>query len=99
MDKEISKPDLKSPLIPIPENGTGNSGKPNNESRRDSSEISAELSKQVQLAGPLVVVSLLQYSLQMISLMFIGHLGELSLSSASMASSFAGVTGFSFMVI
>ncbi|GFZ11977.1 MATE efflux family protein [Actinidia rufa] len=98
MDKEISKPDLKSPLIPIPENGTGNSGKPNNESRRDSSEISAELSKQVQLAGPLVVVSLLQYSLQMISLMFIGHLGELSLSSASMASSFAGVTGFSFMV-
>ncbi|GFZ12004.1 MATE efflux family protein [Actinidia rufa] len=60
MDKEISKPDLKSPLIPIPENGTGNSGKPNNESRRDSSEISAELSKQVQLAGPLVVVSLLQ---------------------------------------
>ncbi|XP_057487210.1 protein DETOXIFICATION 16-like [Actinidia eriantha] len=98
MDKEISKPDLKSPLIPIPENGTGNSGKPNNESRSDSSEISAELSKQVQLAGPLVVVSLLQYSLQMISLMFIGHLGELSLSSASMASSFAGVTGFSFML-
>ena len=58
----------------------------------------AELKKQVHLAGPLVVVSLLQYSLQMISVMFIGHLGELSLSSASMATSFAGVTGFSLMV-
>ncbi|PSR89466.1 Protein DETOXIFICATION like [Actinidia chinensis var. chinensis] len=57
-----------------------------------------ELKKQVHLAGPLVVVSLLQYSLQMISVMFIGHLGELSLSSASMATSFAGVTGFSLMM-
>ncbi|XP_059659112.1 protein DETOXIFICATION 16-like [Cornus florida] len=53
---------------------------------------------QLELAGPLVVVSFLQYSLQMISVMFIGHLGELSLSSASMATSFAGVTGFSFML-
>lgn len=49
------------------------------------------------IAGPLVLVSFLQYSLQMISVMFVGHLGELALSSASMATSFAGVTGFSIM--
>jgi MATE family multidrug resistance protein len=30
--------------------------------------------------------------------MFVGHLGELSLSGASMATSFASVTGFSLLV-
>lgn len=58
----------------------------------------AELKKQVCLAGPLVLVSLLQYSLQTISVMFVGHLGEVCLSGASMATSFAGVTGFSLIV-
>ncbi|KAK0587199.1 hypothetical protein LWI29_019024 [Acer saccharum] len=61
-------------------------------------EINVELKKQMGLAGPLVAVSFLQCSLLMISVMFVGHLGELSLASASMATSFAGVTGFSFMV-
>lgn len=58
-----------------------------------------ELKQQLKLAGPLCVVSLLQYSLEIISVMFVGHLGELSLSAASMATSFASVTGFSFMVL
>ncbi|CAH1423276.1 unnamed protein product [Lactuca virosa] len=57
-----------------------------------------ELKQQLKLAGPLCVVSLLQYSLEIISVMFVGHLGELSLSAASMATSFASVTGFSFML-
>lgn len=57
-----------------------------------------ELKQQLRLAGPLVVVNFLQSSLLMISIMFIGHLGEISLSSASMATSFANVTGFSFLV-
>jgi multidrug resistance protein, MATE family len=35
----------------------------------------------------------------MVSVMFVGHLGELALSSASVATSFAGVvTGFSLLV-
>lgn len=54
--------------------------------------------KQLYLAGPLVAVSFLQYSLQVISTMFVGHLGELSLSSASLATSFAAVSGFSLLV-
>jgi MATE family multidrug resistance protein len=45
-----------------------------------------------------VACSLLQYSLQVVSVMFAGHLGELSLSGASVASSFANVTGFSVLV-
>ncbi|KAL5977513.1 hypothetical protein ACLOJK_021860 [Asimina triloba] len=43
-------------------------------------------------------VILMQMCLQVISVMFVGHLGELALSGASMATSFAGVTSFSFMM-
>jgi len=61
-------------------------------------EIWEEGKKQVGLAGPLIAVSLLQYCLQVISLMFVGHLGELPLSSASLATSFASVSGFSVLL-
>uniref|UniRef100_A0A453LP57 Protein DETOXIFICATION n=3 Tax=Aegilops tauschii subsp. strangulata TaxID=200361 RepID=A0A453LP57_AEGTS len=56
-----------------------------------------EVKKQLYLAGPLIAGCLLQQVVQMISIMFVGHLGELSLSSASIATSFAGVTGFSLL--
>ncbi|CAK9142293.1 unnamed protein product [Ilex paraguariensis] len=59
--------------------------------------IFAEVKKQLSLAGPLVSVNLLVNCLQVISIMFVGHLGELALSGASMATSFASVTGFSLM--
>ncbi|KAH0762490.1 hypothetical protein KY290_018563 [Solanum tuberosum] len=55
----------------------------------DVGEVIEETKKQLELAGPLVL---------MISIMFVGRLGELSLSSATLATSFAGVTGFSFMM-
>uniref|UniRef100_A0A803MIJ4 Multidrug and toxic compound extrusion protein n=2 Tax=Chenopodium quinoa TaxID=63459 RepID=A0A803MIJ4_CHEQI len=38
------------------------------------------------------------FSLQLISIMFVGHLGELSLAGSSMATSFATVTGFSLLM-
>ncbi|PWZ16695.1 Protein DETOXIFICATION 16 [Zea mays] len=59
--------------------------------------VSAEVTRQVGLAAPLVACSLLQYCLQVVSVMFAGHLGELSLSGASVAASFANVTGFSVL--
>lgn len=61
-------------------------------------EVYEEVRKQLWLAGPLVSVSFLNYCLQVISVMFVGHLGELPLSAASMATSFASVTGFSLLV-
>nr|XP_043620729.1 protein DETOXIFICATION 16-like [Erigeron canadensis] len=61
-------------------------------------EILFELKKQLYLAGPLMAVNLLVCGLSMISVMFVGHLGELALSGASMATSFASVTGTSLMV-
>lgn len=64
----------------------------------DAGGILAEVKRQLWLAGPLIAVSLLHYSIQVISVMFVGHLGELPLSGASMATSFANVTGFSVLV-
>lgn len=61
-------------------------------------EILSEFKKQLYLAGPLMAVNLLVCGLSMISVMFVGHLGELALSGASMATSFASVTGTSLMV-
>ncbi|XP_062078602.1 protein DETOXIFICATION 16-like isoform X1 [Humulus lupulus] len=61
-------------------------------------DIVAEVKQQLQLAGPLICVNLLTYCLQVISVMFVGHLGELALAGASMATSFASVTGFSLLI-
>ncbi|GLT36081.1 hypothetical protein SLA2020_104860 [Shorea laevis] len=88
---EEQKPTLELPLISQDINGC--------ESKAGFSkdEILAEVKKQLLLAGPLVSVNLLIFALQIISVMFVGHLGELALSGASMATSFASVTGFSLL--
>nr|ACN30994.1 unknown [Zea mays] len=75
---------------PLLGNGLKTSGK------RESLVV-AEVRKQMYLAGPLIAAWILQNIVQMISIMFVGHLGELALSSASIATSFAGVTGFSLL--
>uniref|UniRef100_A0A9I9CID6 Protein DETOXIFICATION n=1 Tax=Cucumis melo TaxID=3656 RepID=A0A9I9CID6_CUCME len=84
--KQIS--DLNSPFIP-PRHHDGRSF------TRD--EIWEEVKRQLRLAGPLVTVNVLISCLQMISVMFVGHLGQLPLAGASMATSFASVTGFSLL--
>ncbi|CAN1768084.1 Protein DETOXIFICATION 16 [Linum perenne] len=60
--------------------------------------VMEEMKRMIWLAGPLIAVSLLQYSMNLISVMFVGHLGELSLSSASIATSFASATGFTLLL-
>lgn len=57
-----------------------------------------ELKRLGLLAGPMVAVTLSQYLLQVISIMMVGHLGELALSSTAIAISLSGVTGFSLLV-
>ncbi|XP_012833317.1 PREDICTED: MATE efflux family protein 5-like [Erythranthe guttata] len=61
-------------------------------------EIAGEMKKLGYLAGPMVAVTLSHYLLQVISLMMVGHLGELSLSSTAIAISLAGVSGFSLLL-
>ncbi|KAJ1377187.1 isoflavonoid efflux MATE transporter [Sesbania bispinosa] len=60
--------------------------------------FSEEIKRICHIAGPMVAVTSSQYLLQVVSTMIVGHLGELYLSSASLAISFAAVTGFSFLV-
>ncbi|XP_073395005.1 protein DETOXIFICATION 16 isoform X3 [Physcomitrium patens] len=60
--------------------------------------FTTELSKQLWLAGPMIAVNFLEYSLLVVSVMFVGHLGELSLAGAALASSFAAVSGLSLLV-
>ncbi|KAK1610426.1 hypothetical protein QYE76_034099 [Lolium multiflorum] len=63
----------------------------------ESLAVSDEVKRQLCLAGPLIAGSLLQNLIPMISVMLVGHLGELPLAGASLANSFAAVTGFSLM--
>ncbi|RVW29819.1 Protein detoxification 16 [Vitis vinifera] len=90
MDGEDQKPSLESPLISQEAVSHSKNG-----AKRE--EILGEVKKQLKIAGPLMLVNVLLYSLQVISVMFVGHLGELALSGASMATSFASVTGFSLI--
>ncbi|XP_026380715.1 protein DETOXIFICATION 14-like [Papaver somniferum] len=61
--------------------------------------VFAEEAKVVgYIGGPMVAVNLSMFLLQLISMMFVGHLGKLSLSSAALATSFCGVTGFSLLL-
>lgn len=57
-----------------------------------------ELKRMCWIAFPMVVVSVSQYMLRAVSMMMLGHLGELTLSSASIATSLTNVTGFSVIV-
>ncbi|KAH7658564.1 multidrug resistance protein MATE family protein [Dioscorea alata] len=82
---------MESPLMPSSEKKSDGDGV-------DGGQVVAEVKKQLFLAGPLIASSLLQNILQVISIMFVGHLGELPLSGASMATSFAGVSAFGLLM-
>ncbi|KAJ0039118.1 hypothetical protein Pint_22183 [Pistacia integerrima] len=95
---EISS--IESPLIGNQErSGCGFDGETSQQQGVSICEnIVEEAKKQLWLAGPLITVSLLQYCLQDIAIILVGHLGELAQSSASLASSFASFTGFSVLL-
>ncbi|KAH7445392.1 hypothetical protein KP509_01G006600 [Ceratopteris richardii] len=59
--------------------------------------VKQELKKQFMLAIPMIITNLLQFGIQLVSIMFVGHLSELALSSVSVASSICAVTGFSVL--
>ncbi|PKA59708.1 MATE efflux family protein 9 [Apostasia shenzhenica] len=66
--------------------------------RRCCGEFAAEVRRLAYLAGPMVGVTLSQYLVQVTSSMMVGHLGELALSSASIATSLSNVTGYSLLI-
>ncbi|GFY86760.1 MATE efflux family protein [Actinidia rufa] len=67
--------------------------------RQHGRSLGGELKKKVgSIATPMVVVTVSQYLLQVVSMSMAGHLGEVSLSSTAIAASFTNVTGFSLLV-
>ncbi|KAG8657570.1 protein DETOXIFICATION 16 [Manihot esculenta] len=88
---DAQEPSLKSPLISQEETLE------ESRHRFTKNEILEEVNKLLILAGPLISASFFTFLLQTISVMFVGHLGELALSGASMATSFASMTGFSIL--
>ncbi|KAF8024078.1 hypothetical protein BT93_F1323 [Corymbia citriodora subsp. variegata] len=53
--------------------------------------------RQVLFSMPMILTSLAYYGIPLASVMFAGHLGELELAGATLANSWATVTGFAFM--
>lgn len=62
------------------------------------SKYGEELKKTSRIAAPMVAVSVLQYLLQVISVMMVGHVNQLTLASVAIATSLTNVTGFSLLV-
>ncbi|KAM2155337.1 hypothetical protein ACFX1Q_047055 [Malus domestica] len=57
----------------------------------------SEVKKEGFIAAPMVAVSVLQYLLQLVSMIMAGHLDQLALSSVAIAISLTNVTGFSLL--
>ncbi|XVF78551.1 hypothetical protein PTKIN_Ptkin14bG0143400 [Pterospermum kingtungense] len=57
-----------------------------------------EANNQVFLSLPMILCNVSYFSITLVSVMFAGHLGELELASATLANSWANITGFSFMI-
>ncbi|KAE8717195.1 hypothetical protein F3Y22_tig00110057pilonHSYRG00192 [Hibiscus syriacus] len=61
------------------------------------SVVTDEFKCIAKIALPLVLTGLLLYSRSMISMMFLGRLGELALAGGSLAIGFANITGYSVL--
>ncbi|KAG6553330.1 hypothetical protein Mapa_005064 [Marchantia paleacea] len=60
--------------------------------------LTGEVKQQVSLAAPIIIVNLLLFSVNCVSLMFVGHLGELALASASIATALATISGYTVLM-
>ena len=57
-----------------------------------------ELKKAGWMAAPMVVATASQYFLQVVSVVMVGHLGQLSLAAVAIATALTNLTGFSLLV-
>ncbi|KAK9674121.1 hypothetical protein RND81_12G212200 [Saponaria officinalis] len=56
-----------------------------------------EAKKQIKYAMPMVMTNVTFYLIPVVSVMFVGHLGELQLAASTLANSWANVTGYAIM--
>ncbi|KAL4320621.1 hypothetical protein AHAS_Ahas14G0028800 [Arachis hypogaea] len=79
-------------------NNTGVSVEPSVSKQNKLRSVVKEVRKQICLAGPLIMVNLLNFAIELISIMFVGYVSELALSAVSMATSFSSVTGIGLVM-
>ncbi|TVU12903.1 hypothetical protein EJB05_46569 [Eragrostis curvula] len=84
--------EVREPLLPVP--ASAGQGEAEDAQR---GLVAAEAKRLVGLAGPIVASCVLQSVVNMVSVMVVGHLGELPLAGASLATSLANVTGYSLL--
>ncbi|MQL93143.1 hypothetical protein Taro_025782 [Colocasia esculenta] len=61
------------------------------------SEMAEEVKEMGRISVPSAVTGLVLYSRAMVSMLFLGHLGELELAGGSLAIGFANITGYSVL--
>ncbi|KAL2227115.1 protein DETOXIFICATION 49 [Sesamum indicum] len=80
----------------IPKSATKQSQKPHN----PTTHLSLVIQEAISLSGiafPMILTGLLLYSRSMISMLFLGRLGDLALAGGSLAVGFANITGYSIL--
>ena len=58
----------------------------------------AEAKRQLILGAPIAGMNVLNFMMQLVSIIFVGHLGALPLAGAAMSASLSNVTGFAVLV-
>ncbi|KAK6145618.1 hypothetical protein DH2020_022438 [Rehmannia glutinosa] len=59
--------------------------------------VAEKLASLAKVACPIIITSLIMYSKSFISMLFLGHLGDIALSGGSLSISFANITGYSVL--
>ncbi|KAL0452658.1 UNVERIFIED_CONTAM: protein DETOXIFICATION 53 [Sesamum latifolium] len=60
-------------------------------------QVAEKLASLAKIACPIIITSLLMYSKSFVSMLFLGHLGDIALSGGSLSISFANITGYSVL--
>ncbi|XP_031097824.1 protein DETOXIFICATION 49-like [Ipomoea triloba] len=83
---------MKAPLL-----SSENPKEENNQNQTHLSLVAKEAKCISGIALPMIVTGLLLYSRSIVSMLFLGRLGELSLAGGSLALGFANITGYSIL--
>ncbi|KAM1054578.1 hypothetical protein ACFX2I_001913 [Malus domestica] len=93
--KTLTSPLISKTITPQPEQVHKSQFKPHNKSHF--SLALKEANSIAAIAFPMILTGLLLYLRSMISMLFLGRLGELALAGGSLAVGFANITGYSIL--
>ncbi|KAJ0732793.1 putative multi antimicrobial extrusion protein [Helianthus annuus] len=96
--KQVVK-DILDPFL-IPQENLKQPPKVITQTNNNKSHLTLAINEAISIAKiaiPMILTGLLLYSRSMISMLFLGHLGELALAGGSLAIGFANITGYSVL--